>query len=113
MELETAIFWLTCVTAATAIVAVLTTISANRRSREANDRMNGLTGALETHSQLMLRLDAEAKGKKVIWWDPINPATGEKERPYQPKHGESAVIDTAYIYLPVELRGHRTAEWDA
>jgi hypothetical protein len=54
----------------------------------------------------MLRLRAEELGKKVIWWDPTHDGLVKKPPPVNQAHGETAVIDAVYVYLPLERRRH-------
>ena len=64
-------------------------------------RIEWLTGALESHSTIQLRLDAKKYGSEVemIWWDPtIAPV------PSIPKHGEKAELSKIYLFLPESLR---------
>jgi hypothetical protein len=66
-------------------------------------RIEWLTGAMESHSNLMLRIEARRgiKGEPIelLWWDPtIEPVPTEK------RHGQEIDLSTIYIYLPPELR---------
>ena len=71
---------------------------------ELQSRANWLSGALESHSELNLRLNAEQHGKGVVWWDPTHDGP-EKKRPLStPVHGESATLGTVYVYVPQENR---------
>jgi hypothetical protein len=68
-------------------------------------RIEWLTGAMETHSALQLRLEAakvispNGQQVRVVWWDPdIAPP------PVTPEHGKEAEINQVYLYLPPKLR---------
>lgn len=68
-----------------------------------NRRVTWLTGALESHSTLMLRLEAkrgvEGKPIKVVWWDP-----NREKPPFKGAHGVEAELEQIYLYLPPEHR---------
>jgi hypothetical protein len=64
-----------------------------------NEQLAFFTGAMESHSTLMLRLEAKKQGVPVVWWDPTQART-----PGNPRHEQAAELDTIYIYLPTELR---------
>lgn len=68
-----------------------------------NRRVTWLTGALESHSALMLRIEAkrgiEGKPIKVVWWDP-----NREKRPFKGAHGVEADLEKIYLYLPPEHR---------
>jgi len=68
------------------------------------ERIEWLTGAMETHSELMLRIEAKRGIKNgepidLVWWDPTI-----EERPAVAKHGEEVKLDRIYVYMPPELR---------
>lgn len=63
------------------------------------DRVAWLTGALESHSEVRLKLDAKRDGVEMIWWDPtVSPV------PIAPKHGERVELSTIYLFVPQGLR---------
>jgi len=75
-------------------------------------RIEWLTGAMESHSAILLRLEAArsvsptGQPVKVIWWDPdIEPP------PITPEHGKEAQVNEVYVYLPPRLRRNRQAWW--
>lgn len=64
-----------------------------------NKRMTWLTGAIESHSTMMLRIEAEKAGKEIIWWDPSVqdfPRDGEHEKPCK--------LDKIYLGIDPKLR---------
>ncbi len=65
-----------------------------------------LTGAIESHSSLMLRLEARrgvpGEPVKVVWWDPT---LGDP--PLERKHGEEAELHCIYTCLPPRQRQRR------
>ena len=65
-----------------------------------------LTGAMETHSDLMLRIEAlrgiNDMPIKLVWWDP----TIEKI-PTKKEHGQEIDLSTIYMYLPLEMRRNK------
>jgi hypothetical protein len=66
-----------------------------------NQRLAWLSGALESHSEIMMRLTAQRDGIPVIYWDPDiedTPTTPAK------KHKAAAEVTTVYQYLPLHLR---------
>jgi len=74
-------------------------------------RIAWLTGSMETHSDLMLRLQAliggaDGKPIELIWWDPtIEDAPGVRE------HGKPVEMKRIHIYLPLELRRNKPPLW--
>ena len=69
-------------------------------------RIEWLTGAMETHSNLILRLEAkrgiDGTPIKVLWWDPTI-----EEPPVKRVHGEEVDLSTIYLYVPLRERRHR------
>jgi hypothetical protein len=70
---------------------------------KANNRLTGLTGAMETHSQLMLMLEAKKQGVDVIWWDPFFEGPNKKW-PRHASHNTKARIKEIFIGLPESRR---------
>lgn len=74
-------------------------------------RIAWLTGSMETHSDLMLRLQAlkggaDGKPIELVWWDPtIEAAPGVRE------HGKPVDMKRIHIYLPLELRRNKPPLW--
>jgi len=74
------------------------------------ERIAWLTGAMETHSDLMLRIEASrginGAPIKLLWWDPtIEPPPVKRE------HGQEIDLSTIYIYLPLSNRRNRPTWW--
>ena len=71
-------------------------------------RIEWLTGAMESHSALQLRLEAaklvlpNGQPVRVVWWDP-----DIESPPVTPEHGKDAQINQVYLYLPPHLRRNR------
>ena len=67
------------------------------------ERISWLTGAMETHSDLMLRIEARrgvnGQPVRLVWWDPTIAIVPTKK-----EHGEEVDLSTIYIYLPLEMR---------
>ena len=67
------------------------------------ERIEWLTGAMESHANLMLRIRALEGINNVpiemVWWDP-----SEGDPPIEMKHGKPVTMDRIYIYLPPKLR---------
>ena len=66
-----------------------------------NERLTWFTGAMESHSKIMMRLEANRQKIPVVWWDPDIegvPTTPSK------KHKAPAEISTVYQFLPPNLR---------
>jgi hypothetical protein len=67
------------------------------------ERMAWLTGAMETHSDIMLRIEARRginnEPIKLVWWDPTL-----ENIPTQKRHGEEIDLSTIYMFLPLEMR---------
>ena len=90
------------------IIAVLTLIIAlfTYLVWRVYERIAWLTGAMESHSNLMLRIEAlrgiNGKPLELIWWDPtIGPIPSVKE------HGKPVDVTRIYIYLPPALRSRQ------
>lgn len=74
------------------------------------ERIAWLTGAMESHSNLMLRLEAKRGIKdgepiKLIWWDPTIEIP-----PVEREHGKDVDLSTMYVYLPPNER-HIKPTW--
>lgn len=67
------------------------------------ERIAWLTGAMETHSDLMLRIEAlrgiNGAPIKLLWWDPTI-----QKVPTKKEHGQEIDLSTIYMYLPLEMR---------
>jgi hypothetical protein len=95
------------------IIAVLTFVIAvfTFRVWRVYWRIAWLTGSMETHSNLMLRLQAlkggaDGKPIELVWWDPtIEDAPGVRE------HGKPVDMKRIHIYLPPELRRNKPPLW--
>jgi len=74
-------------------------------------RIAWLTGSMETHSDLMLRLQAlkgGADGKPIdlVWWDPnIADPPGVRE------HDKPVDMNRIHIFLPPKLRRKKPPLW--
>ena len=75
-----------------------------------NKHVMWLTGALESHSTLMLRLEAKRGVKdtpiKVIWWDP-----NREEAPFDGAHGKEADLDNIHLFFPPKYRTSKGGFW--
>lgn len=74
------------------------------------ERIAWLTGAMETHSDLMLRIEAKrginGHPIKLVWWDPtLEPPPVTRE------HGKEIDLNTIYMYRPLSQRRNRPAWW--
>lgn len=69
-------------------------------------RANWIAGALETHSQIRLRMEAAEKGLRVIWWD----RTRHGKPPRECEHNTTADL-AGVIYLMVPLRMRAPFWW--
>lgn len=66
------------------------------------ERIEWLTGAMETHSGLQMRIEAKGAKIELIWWDPsIEPF------PTSAEHGEPVNLNKIYCGLPPRLRKYR------
>ena len=74
------------------------------------ERIAWLTGAMESHSELMLRIEAKRGIKdtpiKLVAWDP----TIERP-PIKREHGQEIEVDTIYFYLPPDQRRAKAKWW--
>jgi hypothetical protein len=91
--------WITVI--ATLVIAFLTFLV-----WKVYERMAWLTGAMETHSDLMLRIEAQrginGEPIKLVWWDPTIGKTPTKK-----EHGQRIDLSTIYVYLPLEMRQNK------
>lgn len=83
----------------TSIATLIVTVAIAFFAHKINKKIAWYTGAMESHSTLMLRMEAEKNGKKLIWWDP-----DYRDSPKTQEHGDDAKIDTIRIFLPPEIR---------
>jgi len=60
------------------------------------------TGAMETHSEIMMRLAAKEKGVEMVWWDPTI-----GKIPVTKEHNQPVNTDKIYLYLPLALRKNK------
>ncbi len=74
------------------------------RFAELQERANFLNGALESQSNLMLRLKAEEMGKQIVWWDPNHDGPVKKAPPINQVHLQDARVQTLYTYVAPENR---------
>ena len=58
-----------------------------------------LTGAMETHSDLMLRLQAKQQGIEMIWWDPT-----VEIFPFKGEHGKSVELNRILVGVTLKHR---------
>lgn len=67
------------------------------------DRIAWLTGALESHSEIMLRIEAKrgvnSQPIKLVAWDPTI-----ESPPVKREHGQEIDVNTIYVYLPLSQR---------
>jgi hypothetical protein len=70
------------------------------------DRIAWLTGAMESHSAILLRLEAargvNTEAVEVVWWDPTI-----ERMPSTAVHGEPAKLERIYMAIPMRMRKHR------
>ncbi len=66
---------------------------------KSNKRIEWLTGAMETHSEIQMVIEAQKEGIEIIWWDP----TIEKI-PTERSHGEPRKLNKIYTFLPLKER---------
>lgn len=66
----------------------------NLKLLQLNERLIWFTGSMESHSALMLRLEAKKQGVRTIWWNPEEEKrrTGRKW-PGTGLHGQTAKPD--------------------
>jgi|GEM_PF-3310640 len=85
-------------TIATVVIAVFTALV-----WKINRRMEWLTGAMESHSALMLRMEAEKKEIEIEWWDP-----SIEDFPREGKHQEPCKIKKIYVAIQPNLRKYQS-----
>ena len=71
------------------------------------ERMEWLTGAMESHSALMLRIEAQKEAIPVIWWDP-----SEGNPPLECNHNDPAELNCIYVYVPPKHRRIKPKLWN-
>lgn len=65
-----------------------------------SSRLTWLTGAMETHSDIMMRLEARKQKIPMVWWDPT-----AEVFPYEGvAHGKECRISKITVGLPAYLR---------
>ncbi len=85
-------------------VAIIAIVQA-RKARELAERANWFTGAMESHSDMQLRIAAREAKIKIVWWDKSR--HGKPPSLASIKHGEEVNLDTIYLHVPPELRLQR------
>lgn len=74
------------------------------------ERIAWLTGAMESHSDIMLRIEAKrginGQPIKLVAWDPTIQASPAKR-----EHGQEFELDTLYVYLPLNERKIKLPWW--
>lgn len=68
------------------------TKATQQEMKDLQERMNWLTGSMESHSSLMVRLEAKKQGIQAVWWDPT-----EEDWPLTGPHGANATIEKIRI----------------
>ncbi|MGD8617913.1 MAG: hypothetical protein PVH54_01860 [Gammaproteobacteria bacterium] len=81
-------------TIATVIIAVFTALV-----WKINRRMEWLSGAMESHSTLILRMEAEKRGIEMEWWDP-----SIEEFPREGRHQDPCKINKIYLGIHPKFR---------
>ena len=75
------------------------------------ERIAWLTGAMESHAELMLRIEAKrgiaGQPIKVLWWDPTL-----ESPPIKREHGQEANLEPIYCFIPPSDRRVRET-WQA
>jgi hypothetical protein len=85
------------ITVATVLIAIFTGLV-----WKINKRMEWLTGAIESHSTTMLRIEVEKAGKEIIWWDP-----SIKDFPDKGEHQQPCELKTIYLGIHPKLRANQ------
>ena len=74
------------------------------------ERIAWLSGAMESHSDLMLRLEAlrgiNGKPIELVWWDPT-----VENIPSVKEHGKPVEMKRIYVFLPPKLRQKKPSNW--
>lgn len=78
---------------------------------QVNRRIAWLTGAMESHSEMMLRIEAANKEIPVKWWDPTRDGRCKSNWPTKPEHDTDATVKKLYIGLPPHLRRNSDSCW--
>ena len=91
--------WLTALL--TCVIAILTYLV-----WKVYERIAWLTGAMESHSDIMLKIEAlrgiNGKQIELIWWDPTI-----EDVPTVKEHGKLVELDKIYFKLPLNLRRNK------
>jgi hypothetical protein len=70
------------------------------------ERIAWLTGAMESHSDMLLRIEAlrgiDGKQIELVWWDP-----SIEDVPTLKEHGKPIELKRIYIYLPPKFRRNK------
>jgi len=71
-------------------------------------RLAWLTGAMESHSTLMLGIEAKRgvnnQPIKIIWWDPTI-----EEPPFTGEHGKEANLESIFMFMPPQYRKYKSS----
>ena len=74
------------------------------------ERIAWLTGAMESHSDLMLRIEAlrgvDGRPVELVWWDPTI-----EDVPSVKEHGKPVEMKQIYVFLPPKLRREKASTW--
>ncbi len=75
-------------------------------TRKVSETIAALTGAMETHSSLMMQLEAKKQGVKLTWWDPT-------QAPFpniNAGHRNPIPLDEIFVGMPFHLRQYQGEE---
>jgi hypothetical protein len=75
----------------------------SQKMAKTNEDIAWFTGSMESHSALMMRLEAKRQNVAVCWWDPERADPPSREHQ---KHGDSAELREIYLYVDREFRGY-------
>jgi hypothetical protein len=75
-----------------------------------NARIAWLTGAMESHSAVMIRIEAKRginnQPVKTIWWDPT-----QADFPFSGVHGKTDDLTKIYLGIPPKYRTYSKSRW--
>lgn len=98
--------WLTVGLGALTVVLTVAIVVLSYCVWKTYKRIEWLTGSMETHSSLMLQIEAmrgiNEKPIDLVWWDPTIEAP-----PVDMGHRKAIDLKRIHVFLPPELRQHK------
>jgi hypothetical protein len=97
--------WVDTVNTISSIIMALCTVAVAvyaYRSWKVSKGIETYTSMAETHSEMLLKLEAKRNGIPIVWWDPTIEAP-----PVGWKHGKEIELEQIRFYIPKKLRKNK------